>query len=274
MPGAGLRAESAPRAGAARGRRAVAVDPPAALVVRGMRAAYGQTTVLHGLDLDVRAGTLVTLLGANGSGKSTALRCLAGLQPVQAGTLQLEGVPLAGSRSNERRRVAMVFQAPQLVKRLSVLDNVCTGALGRLSLRLSASRLLFPTALREEAMGCLERVGLADRAADRAGRLSGGQQQRVSIARALCQRAPLLLADEPVSALDPASAEQVLRLLVDLAHRDGLAVLAVLHQPELARQYSDRIVGLMDGKAIFDLPAARVKASTAAALYARPTVPA
>ncbi|MBC7372452.1 MAG: ATP-binding cassette domain-containing protein, partial [Frankiales bacterium] len=229
-----------------------------ALEVRGLRASYGDTTVLVDLSFSVGVGELVTLLGANGSGKSTALRCLAGLRPQDSGDLLLHGEPLGGADRISRTRVAMVFQRPQLVQRLSVLDNVCTGALGRLGLRESASRLLFPAELRREAMACLDRVGLADRAADRAGRLSGGQQQRVAIARALCQRAPLLLADEPVSALDPASAEQILELLAYLAHTDRLAIVMVLHQPDLARRYSDRIIGLHEGRAVFDLRPSKV----------------
>jgi phosphonate transport system ATP-binding protein len=215
----------------------------------------------------VHAGELVSLLGANGSGKSTALRCLAGLRPAEAGTMLLAGEPLGGQRPAERSRVAMVFQQPHLVRRLSVLDNVCAGALGRLPLRHSASRLLFPAELRREAMRCLDRVGLADRAADKAGQLSGGQQQRVAVARALCQGASLLLADEPVSALDPASAEQVMELLTSVAHDDGLAVLAVLHQPDLARRYSDRVVGLLEGTSVFATRASGVTAAAIRRLY-------
>jgi phosphonate transport system ATP-binding protein len=255
MAVAGLRVAPARTAG----------DP--ALQVTGLRASYADKPVLTGLSLEVRVGELVTLLGANGSGKSTALRCVAGLRPADGGTMVLAGQPLT---SGHRRQVAMVFQAPQLVKRLSVLDNVCSGALGRLRFRECASRLLFPVSLREEALRCLDRVGLADRATERAGRLSGGQQQRVAIARALCQRAPLLLADEPVSALDPASAEQVLALLHDLAHTDGLAVLAVLHQPDLARRYSDRIIGLLQGEAVFDARPSKLTAKAIVALYAAP----
>ena len=267
MVGAGLQDAPATPAGAVRTRRPRRPELPVALEVRGLRASYGPHSVLTGLDLDVRAGQLVSLLGANGSGKSTALRCLAGLRPADAGTMLLEGAALGGQRPQERRRVAMVFQQPQLVRRLSVLDNVCTGALGRLPWQRSVSRLLFPAELRAEAMRCLDRVGLADRAGDRAGRLSGGQQQRVAVARALCQRAPLLLADEPVSALDPASAEQVMALLASLAHDDGLAVLAVLHQPDLARTYSDRVIGLLQGAALFDLPSSKLTATAVAGLY-------
>jgi len=127
--------------------------------------------------------------------------------------------------------------------------------------------MLFPHDLRQEAMACLDRVGLADRAAEPARRLSGGQQQRVAIARALCQRARVVLADEPVSALDPAAAEQVVSLLAELA-RDGLAVVAVLHQPELARRHADRVVGLLHGRVALDAPAATVGADDIDCLYA------
>jgi phosphonate transport system ATP-binding protein len=222
---------------------------PPALAVRGLTMAYNGRTVLNGMDLDVRAGELVSILGANGSGKSTALRCVAGLAHPTSGTVTVSG------RVSEPGRpvpaVAMVFQQIHLVPRRSVLDNVCSGALGRLPLSRSWSTWAFPRDLREEAMACLDRVGLADRPHERAGRLSGGQQQRVAIARALCQRADVLLADEPVSALDPAAAEQVLALLHSLS-REGMAVAAVLHQPDLARRHSDRLVGLVHGAVFWD----------------------
>ncbi len=219
----------------------------ALLAVRGARVRYGDREVLHGVDVDVHAGELLAVLGANGSGKSTLLRAAAGLTP-HLGRVLVDGRPRG------RLDVALVFQRIHLVTRRTVLDNVCAGALGRLPLRSSLVPSLFPRALREEAMGCLDRVGLADRAHDRAGSLSGGQQQRVAVARALCQRARVLLADEPVSALDPAAAEQVLGLLAELAHTERLAVLAVLHQPGLAARYADRVVGLRSGHVVLDGP--------------------
>jgi phosphonate transport system ATP-binding protein len=219
----------------------------ALLEVRGARVRYGDREVLHGVDVDVHAGELLAVLGANGSGKSTLLRAAAGLTP-HLGRVLVDGRPRG------RLDVALVFQRIHLVTRRTVLDNVCAGALGRLPLRSSLVPSLFPRALREEAMGCLDRVGLADRAHDRAGSLSGGQQQRVAVARALCQRARVLLADEPVSALDPAAAEQVLGLLAELAHTEHLAVLAVLHQPDLAARHADRVVGLRCGHVVLDGP--------------------
>ncbi|MER7436207.1 phosphonate ABC transporter ATP-binding protein [Pseudonocardia alni] len=219
----------------------------ALLEVRGARVRYGDREVLHGVDVDVHAGELLAVLGANGSGKSTLLRAAAGLTP-HLGRVLVDGRPRG------RLDVALVFQRIHLVTWRTVLDNVCAGALGRLPLRSSLVPSLFPRALREEAMGCLDRVGLADRAHDRAGSLSGGQQQRVAVARALCQRARVLLADEPVSALDPAAAEQVLGLLAELAHTEHLAVLAVLHQPDLAARHADRVVGLRSGHVVLDGP--------------------
>ncbi|MFF5084609.1 phosphonate ABC transporter ATP-binding protein [Actinoplanes sp. NPDC000266] len=216
------------------------------LALDGIRVRYGDRDVLHGVDVTVAAGELLAVLGANGSGKSTLLRAAAGLVSASGGAVTVAG------RARGPLDIALVFQQIHLVRRRSALDNVCAGALGRLPLRRSLTPALFPREVREEAMGCLDRVGLADRAHDRADRLSGGQQQRVAIARALCQRAPVVLADEPVSALDPAAADQVLALLAELAHREDLAVLAVLHQPGLARRHADRVLGLREGRVVLE----------------------
>ncbi|MET9065905.1 phosphonate ABC transporter ATP-binding protein [Streptosporangium sandarakinum] len=249
-----------------------AADPGVALAIRGLRKSFSGRTVLDALDLRLRSGEFLALLGANGCGKSTALRCVVGLETPDDGTIHIHGREVGTARDAEsvrlRRRTAMVFQQVHLVRRRSVLDNVCAGALGRLPLRHSLTPLLFPRELREEAMVCLDRVGLADRAAEPAGRLSGGQQQRVAIARALCQRASIVLADEPVSALDPVAAEQVVGLLAELARDQGLAVAAVLHQPLLARRHADRVVGLLGGRVAVDAPAGALTEADLEALYA------
>jgi phosphonate transport system ATP-binding protein len=236
-----------------------------ALSVLGLTKSFGERVVLDGFDLDVHAGEVVSVLGANGSGKSTMLRCLSGLTTFDAGSVTVLGREV---RSGEHvPEIAMVFQKIYLVPPLTALENVCAGALGRLSFRQAWMPRAFPTEVREEAMACLDRVGLADRAHDRASRLSGGQQQRVAVARALCQRASVLLADEPVSALDPAAAEQVMRLLRSLAD-DGMAVTAVLHQPDLARRHSDRIVGLTSGRVTLDSAQSALTDAEIDALYA------
>ena len=236
-----------------------------ALSIQSLTKRYGDRAVLEGFDLDVHAGEVVSILGANGSRKSTMLRCLSGLAKFDGGSVSVAGREV---RSGERvPEFAMVFQKIHLVTQLSALENVCAGALGRLSFRQAWAPRVFPTDVREEAMGCLDRVGLAERAHDRAGRLSGGQQQRVAVARALCQRAGVLLADEPVSSLDPAAAEQVMRLLRSLAD-DGMAVVAVLHQPDLARRHSDRVVGLTGGRVTLNIPPSALTDGEVDALYA------
>mgnify|MGYP000368442634 CR=1 FL=1 len=243
----------------------------AALTISGLRKAFGPRVVLDGIDLEVARGELVAVLGANGSGKSTALRCVVGLVEPDAGSVVLAGRQVVGLRGAElvatRRQAAMIFQHIHLVRRMSAFSNVCCGALGRLQTSRSLLRSLFPADVREEAMRCLGRVGLADRATDRVSRLSGGQQQRVAIARALCQRPSVLLADEPVSALDPAAAERVMSLLLELAHEDGLGVAAVLHQPHLAERHADRIVGLMHGRIVLDAPPGELEPEQIDALY-------
>ncbi|MDL4817545.1 phosphonate ABC transporter ATP-binding protein [Actinomadura opuntiae] len=241
-----------------------------ALTVRGLRKSFGGRTVLSGFDLDVAPGEVVALLGANGSGKSTALKCVVGLVRPDEGRAGVFGDDLLdGSRAADRARtrVAMVFQQIHLVRRRSALDNVCAGALGRLPLRRSWAPVAFPRELREEAMACLDRVGLADRAHERVAALSGGQQQRVALARALCQRAEVLLADEPVSALDPSAAENVMTVMTELARTESIAVAAVLHQPDLARRHADRLVGLRGGRIAFAGTAAEVSQDQVSSLY-------
>ncbi|MDR6508550.1 ATP-binding cassette domain-containing protein [Arthrobacter oryzae] len=245
---------------------------PPLLAVKGLSKSFAGRTVLNGVDFDVRAGELVAFLGANGSGKSTTLRCVMGISRPDAGSISIDGMDLAGLQGralqHATRRTAMIFQKIHLVPRRTALDNVCAGALARIPTTRSLSPVLFPAGIRQEALECLDRVGLADRALDRVGRLSGGQQQRVAVARTLCQRADIVLADEPVSALDPHAAEQVMALLRDLAHNEKLAVAAVLHQPDLALRYADRSIGLLNGTMAFNLASAGVGAAQLDELYA------
>jgi phosphonate transport system ATP-binding protein len=241
------------------------------LRTREVRKSFGGAPALRGVDVEVAPGEIVCVLGANGSGKSTLLRCVVRLLEPDSGAIELCGVDLAGIHGPAlraaRRRAAMIFQQVLLVRRRSALANVAFGALGELPLHRSASERLFPPEVIERAHDALHRVGLPHVAHQRADQLSGGQAQRVAIARALCQRADVVLADEPVASLDPRAAESVLGLLQDVAHRDGLGVLVVLHQPELARRYSDRIVGLLDGAVEFDRPAREVLMADIAPLY-------
>jgi phosphonate transport system ATP-binding protein len=240
-------------------------------VVAGIHKRFGDNVVLEGIDLELRRGELLAVLGGNGCGKSTLLRCAIRLLDPDAGSSRLCGHDLAALDGRElrmaRREAAVIFQQIALVKRRSAIDNVCCGALGQIPLARSLTPALFPGDVRDRAATALARVGLLDKAWQPAGTLSGGQAQRVAIARAYCQQASVILADEPVSALDPRAAEEVLELLADVAHADGLAVLAVLHQPDLAMRHADRIVGMKLGRVAFDKRPADVAGDEIDGLY-------
>jgi phosphonate transport system ATP-binding protein len=231
------------------------------LEMRRVRVTYpGGLTALQPTNLAFREGDFTVLLGPSGAGKSTLLRCLNGLVVPTSGEI-LSGTfgSILSSRASLRRlraRTGMVFQQHQLIGRLSALTNVLTGRLashGFLRTLLPMSR-----ADRYVALSALERVGLVDRALERADRLSGGQQQRVGIARALAQEPRLILADEPVASLDPATAVSVLGLLHDICKADGITAIVSLHQVDLARRFADRIVGLRAGAIVFDSEPARL----------------
>jgi phosphonate transport system ATP-binding protein len=250
------------RAASERSRAGGVLEAP--LVVEGIRKRFGANAALKGVSVSLDRGELVAVLGANGCGKSTLLRCAIRLLDPDVGSSRLLGRDLASLRGRAlreaRRQAAVVFQR-------SAFDNVCYGALGRTPLLRSFSAASFPEEVRERAAIALQRVGMLDKAWQRASTLSGGQAQRVAIARAYCQQASVILADEPVSALDPRAAEEVLALLKDLAHSDGLAVLAVLHQPELALRHADRVVGMRLGEVTFDRRTGDVSAGDVTALY-------
>ena len=217
----------------------------------------GPTPALNAVDLTVRRGEVVVLLGLSGSGKSTLLRHLDGLDTPTSGSVSVLGRELTSCSAKQMRElrgdVAMIFQQFELVGPLTVIENVLTGALSR----LRGPRLglwTYPKALRTTALENLERVGLLEKAYDRADRLSGGQQQRVAIARALMQDPEILLADEPVASLDPESSDQVMSLIRQIAADRGLTVVCSLHQVDLALGWADRIVGLRGGEVVMDSP--------------------
>ncbi len=248
-------------------------DRPATIVdVRALTKHFGSTVACDAVDLTVERGELVALIGLSGSGKSTLLRHLNGLVRPTAGEVSVFGVRADQAKGRElrqlRRRVGFVFQQFNLVGRLSCLENVLTGALGRVrGPRYGVST--YPTALRRDALAQLDRVGLADRAFQRADTLSGGQQQRVAIARTLMQQPELLLADEPVASLDPESSAQVMDVLFRICVEDRLTVVCSLHQVELALGWSHRIVGMRDGRVVLDQPTAGLDADEVAAVYQR-----
>lgn len=223
---------------------------------------YGSNAVLRGVDLDAAAGEFVVVLGQSGAGKSTLLRCMNRLATADSGELQIDGIDAmqSGDTRALRRKVAMIFQQHHVVPRLTALKNVLTGRLGSVSVMGSCLHLF----RRQDialAHACLERVGLAHKAQQRTDALSGGQMQRVGIARALAQQPRVILADEPVASLDPHTARTVLQYLRDASRELGITVVCNLHQVDYAREFGDRIVGLAQGRVVFD---GRPQALTAA----------
>jgi phosphonate transport system ATP-binding protein len=210
---------------------------------------------------------MVALIGASGSGKSTLIRALAGLIAIDggrngskesAGRIVVMGEAIQqNGRINctrsLRTRIGVIFQQFNLVPRLSLLTNVCFGLLGRLPI-MRGTFGHFDAADKRKAMQALARVGIAEHALKRANELSGGQQQRAAIARSLVQGAELLIADEPIASLDPASARRVMDLLSDMNRNDGLTVFISLHQVEYALKYCARTIALRAGKIAYDGP--------------------
>jgi phosphonate transport system ATP-binding protein len=213
------------------------------------------TPALSGVSLDVLRGEIVVLLGLSGSGKSTLLRHVNGLETPTGGEVVSLGERVSGLRGRALRslrgRVGFIFQQFEIVGPLTVLENVLTGALSTLR-GPRVGTWTYPKRLRLRALGHLDRVGLLDRAYQRADTLSGGQQQRVAIARALMQDPEILLADEPVASLDPESSSQVMGLIREIAAERGLTVICSLHQVDLALGWGDRIVGLRAGEVVLD----------------------
>jgi phosphonate transport system ATP-binding protein len=219
----------------------------------------GEVLALNDVSFTVKRGEFLVLIGLSGSGKSTLLRCINRLIEPTAGTVLFDGIDVTKASARQlrhlRRRMAMIFQQFNLVKRSTVMTNVLSGRLGYVNPGASAIHK-FPKEDLEAALANLERVGIPEQAYKRADELSGGQQQRVGIARALMQTPDLLMADEPVSALDPATAHSVMQYLEQMNREDGVTVIASLHFLSLARRYGTRILALKDGEIVFEgLPA-------------------
>lgn len=207
---------------------------------------------LNGVDLMIQDGSFTVILGPSGSGKSTLLRLMNGLETPSSGEIFVgQDLVIPKNLISIRCEVAMVFQRFNLVDRLSVLTNVLTGRLGRRSW-LGTMFHLFRAEDMAIAANALDRVSLTDRVWSRVDKLSGGQQQRVGIARALAQQPKVILADEPVASLDPVSGEEIMLLLRAICDQDGITLVVNLHQVELARRFADRVIGLNEGKIVFD----------------------
>ncbi|HEX6115849.1 MAG TPA: amino acid ABC transporter ATP-binding protein [Solirubrobacterales bacterium] len=224
-----------------------AVDPSHYLCLEGVHKRFGKLQVLRGVNLDVRKGEVVCVLGPSGSGKSTLLRCINLLEPPEQGRILLEGKEITGGNASDsadfvRRRVGMVFQSFNLFPHKCALDNVTM-----------AQRTVLDRSEKEAAKKgreLLERVGLAEKAGEFPERLSGGQQQRVAIARALAMDPQVILFDEVTSALDPELVGDVLDVMKELAS-EGMTMIVVTHEIGFARDVADRVV-FMDGGVIVE----------------------
>ncbi len=225
----------------------------------GIEKNYGKLQVLNGVDMEVKAGEVVCLIGPSGSGKSTFLRCINHLEGIDGGRMWVDGkvmgYDIKGTRLHEqkdsevcrnRTGIGMVFQHFNLFPHMTVLENLMEAP--RLVLKQKRS------IVRERALKLLEAVGLAEKADAYPRQLSGGQQQRVAIARALCMEPKLMLFDEPTSALDPELVGEVLRVIKDLAH-SGMTMVVVTHEMNFARDVADRVVFMADGQIVEQGPA-------------------
>lgn len=243
-----------------------------AISVSDLSKTFGQTRALSSVSLQVERGEMVALIGASGSGKSTLIRHLAGLETSDAGAGKVEVLgtisQIGGRRKDTLKRgsIAVIFQQFNLVGRLRVLTNVLIGHLGRTP-RWRGTLGIFNRTETEKAHAALARVGIPQVARQRASTLSGGQQQRAAIARTLVQEAEILLADEPISALDPSSARRVMDVLADINTKDGITVLVSLHQVEYARRYCPRTIAMRDGAIVYDGPSTALTNEFLAELY-------
>lgn len=244
-----------------------------ALEVQGLSKTFhnSATPVWSNVSFSVPAGQRVAIIGGNGTGKSTLLRCCLRLIEPDAGEVRLHDKPLTGVHARRLRRlrasVGFVFQKHNLVPRLSVLTNVLHGGMARARGPRYWLQSLAHHEEREYALHCLEQVKLAHLATRRADHLSGGQSQRVAIARALMQRPTMIFADEPVASLDPQAGEEVMAIFTDLTRMHGLTLMFVSHHLEHAIHYADRVLGLRGGKIDLDTPVATESIATLRTLY-------
>ena len=216
---------------------------------------FGMNTAVDAASFIVDKPMMIGIIGRSGAGKSTLLRMLNRLTDTTSGEISFDGMDVTALRGAAKRnwqsQCAMIFQQFNLVPRMDVVSNVLHGILNRRS-TVSTMFNLYPDEDIHRAIDILERLGIAEHAPKRAEALSGGQQQRVAIARALMQDPRIILADEPIASLDPMNAQVVMQSLRDIHEQDGRMVIANLHTLDTARRYCDRVIGMRDGKIVFD----------------------
>ncbi|MGE0233337.1 MAG: phosphonate ABC transporter ATP-binding protein [Flavobacteriaceae bacterium] len=246
----------------------------AAISVDNLCKTFRSRKALDDVSLRIEPGEMVALIGASGSGKSTLIRHIAGLVTSDAspccivvnGRIMQQNGKIASGAQHLRGDIGVIFQQFNLVGRLSVMSNVLVGLLSRVP-GWRGNLGLFGRDHKLTAMKALSRVGISDKALQRASTLSGGQQQRAAIARTLVQGARVILADEPIASLDPASAKRVMETLSAINEQDGITVVVSLHQVEYARRFCPRTIALADGRIAFDGPSEQLTAEFLRGIY-------
>ncbi|MGR3839114.1 MAG: phosphonate ABC transporter ATP-binding protein [Cognatishimia sp.] len=225
------------------------------LNVQNLTKCFGEKTAVDRATFVVEKPAMIGIIGRSGAGKSTLLRMMNRLAEASTGSMTYDGVEITSLNGADKRewqsRCAMIFQQFNLVPRMDVVSNVLHGTLNRRS-TLATLFNLYPQADIHKAIEILDRFGIAEQAAKRAEALSGGQQQRVAIARALMQDPQIILADEPIASLDPMNAQIVMEALRRIHEEDGRMVVCNLHTLDTARRYCDRVIGMRDGRIVFD----------------------
>lgn len=229
------------------------------IILKKISKIYERKIAISSLSLTVNKGESVALIGPSGAGKTTLLNILAGILSPNQGEVLIDGRPLSELMDQKKRakKIGIIRQQFDLVGELPVIHNVLAGRLSEWGIFKSLLSMLIPQD-KDYAIQALNRVGLTDKLYERTSALSGGEQQRVALARLLVQSPEIVLADEPVASLDPARAEDVLDLLVNIAIEENQTLIASLHSVDYARKYFDRLVALKDGELFFDLPASSV----------------
>ena len=227
----------------------------ASLEINSLVKKFSETTALNGITLKISDGEMVGVIGKSGAGKSTLLRLINRLIEPTSGSISYDGIEITSLKrkklKNWRSKCAMIFQQFNLIDRLDVLTNVLSGTLG-INFNLLKLFKIYSKKEKLEALTYLHNLDLSSKALQRVGTLSGGQQQRVAIARAMMQKPMILLADEPISSLDPKNSKIVMDDIKKINKQEGIMAICNLHSLDIAKEYCERLIGLSDGKIVFD----------------------
>lgn len=225
------------------------------LKIKNLKKKFKDISAVNDINLEIKEGKIIGIIGRSGAGKSTLLRMINRLVDPSEGSIEFNDINITSLKGRSLRKwrseCAMIFQQFNLVERLDVLTNVLIGSLGRNYSLLNLIGI-FSKEEKINALRNLDRFDLSEKALQKAGTLSGGQQQRVAIARALMQKPKILLADEPISSLDPKNAKRVMDDMMKINREDGITVICNLHSLDVAKKYCDRLIGLSDGRVVFD----------------------